>query len=237
MRRSRSCVERGIKVSVIIPGLVDTALIPNNKRLDRDADAVAARRRGGGAANRQVAGARVPGRRSMLHPQLTIRSGRHSRCPSRLTIRRSVHRGRAGTRRRDRARTVRGGGRSAAHGIPFPFPRIFDRTVMVTLLVAMLFCGARLESRLACCAAASSIRRARICARDSRLRRRDGRDRDAVRTRIRSRRRRRRRSRSGRGADPEVFPLGDRDRIHRGRHSSAHFCSAGCDATSATESR
>jgi NAD(P)-dependent dehydrogenase (short-subunit alcohol dehydrogenase family) len=28
--------DRGIKVSVIIPGLVDTALIPNNKRLDRD---------------------------------------------------------------------------------------------------------------------------------------------------------------------------------------------------------
>jgi short-subunit dehydrogenase len=27
--------DRGIKVSVIIPGLVDTALIPNNKRLDR----------------------------------------------------------------------------------------------------------------------------------------------------------------------------------------------------------
>ena len=27
--------ERGIKVSVIIPGLVDTTLIPNNKRLDR----------------------------------------------------------------------------------------------------------------------------------------------------------------------------------------------------------
>jgi NADP-dependent 3-hydroxy acid dehydrogenase YdfG len=28
--------DRGIKVSVIIPGLVDTALIPNNKRLDRE---------------------------------------------------------------------------------------------------------------------------------------------------------------------------------------------------------
>ena len=27
--------DRGIKVSVIVPGLVDTALIPNNKRLDR----------------------------------------------------------------------------------------------------------------------------------------------------------------------------------------------------------
>jgi short-subunit dehydrogenase len=28
--------DRGIKVSVIIPGLVDTTLIPNNKRLDRE---------------------------------------------------------------------------------------------------------------------------------------------------------------------------------------------------------
>ena len=28
--------DRGIKVSVIVPGLVDTALIPNNKRLDRE---------------------------------------------------------------------------------------------------------------------------------------------------------------------------------------------------------
>jgi short-subunit dehydrogenase len=28
--------DRGIKVSVIIPGLVDTELIPNNKRLDRE---------------------------------------------------------------------------------------------------------------------------------------------------------------------------------------------------------
>ncbi len=28
--------EHGIKVSVIVPGLVDTALIPNNKRLDRE---------------------------------------------------------------------------------------------------------------------------------------------------------------------------------------------------------
>ena len=28
--------DRGIKVSVIIPGLIDTALIPNNKRLDRE---------------------------------------------------------------------------------------------------------------------------------------------------------------------------------------------------------
>jgi short-subunit dehydrogenase len=28
--------DSGIKVSVIVPGLVDTTLIPNNKRLDRD---------------------------------------------------------------------------------------------------------------------------------------------------------------------------------------------------------
>ena len=34
-RRLRRTARRGIKLSVIIPGLVDTALIPHNKRLDR----------------------------------------------------------------------------------------------------------------------------------------------------------------------------------------------------------
>jgi len=60
--------DRGIKVSVIIPGLVDTALIPNNKRLDRalmlSPDDVAA-----AVLNIVKSPARVCPAEVVLHPQ------------------------------------------------------------------------------------------------------------------------------------------------------------------------
>ena len=60
--------DRGIKVSVIIPGLVDTALIPQNKRLDRDLmltpDDIAA-----AVLNIVTSPARVCPVEVMLHPQ------------------------------------------------------------------------------------------------------------------------------------------------------------------------
>jgi 3-oxoacyl-[acyl-carrier protein] reductase len=60
--------DRGVKVSVIIPGLVDTALIPNNKRLDRElmlaADDVAA-----AVLNVVKSPARVCPVEIVLHPQ------------------------------------------------------------------------------------------------------------------------------------------------------------------------
>jgi NAD(P)-dependent dehydrogenase (short-subunit alcohol dehydrogenase family) len=67
--------DRGIKVSVIIPGLVDTALIPNNKRLDRDLmlapDDVAA-----AVLNIVKSPARVCPVEVMLHPQRRPERGR-----------------------------------------------------------------------------------------------------------------------------------------------------------------
>ena len=69
----------------------------------------------------------------------------------------------------------------ARAGWRFPFPRIFDRTVMHALLGVMLF-AARDLNLVALLSAASDIPRAKYRTRDSRLCRRDDRDCDPVRT-------------------------------------------------------
>ena len=104
----------------------------------------------------------------------------------------------------------------AAAGWRFPFPRIFDRTVMATLLIAMLFSArdlnlASLLSRGFRHTAAPSIARAirgfvvAMCALAILFALALAVGGGGVGDHV-----------SGRSADPEILSLGDRDRIHRG---------------------
>ena len=140
--------DRGIKLSVIIPGLIDTALIPHEQAARPRADAAARRRRRCRHDNRQRAGARLPSRggagaaaRSAAQDQLTDAQIPQTRPSFTLRFAIALVAGLAAAVMISpfAAAAV------AALGLRFPFPRIFDRTVMVTLLAAMLIGSRSME--------------------------------------------------------------------------------------------